>query len=67
MVGSDDATVGRWVASLAQSCGNEAPESRQHFDVWSFGTAADDAGTSSYFGKMPPQTVEDLEWGCRIL
>lgn len=37
----------------------QPPKSRQHFDVWSFQTAA---GESSYFGKMPPQVVENLLW-----
>lgn len=31
----------------------------QHFDVWSFGTAD---GDSTYFGRMPPQVVENLLW-----
>jgi adenine-specific DNA-methyltransferase len=41
----------------------------QHFDVWTFRTADDDpdgdddtAGTGSYFGKMPPQVVENVLW-----
>lgn len=35
------------------------PDSRQHFDVWNFQKAD---GESSYFGKMPPQVVENLLW-----
>lgn len=31
----------------------------QHFDIWTFPTAD---GESSYFGKMPPQVVENLLW-----
>lgn len=38
---------------------SEPPDSRQHFDVWSFQTAD---GDSSYFGRMPPQVVENLLW-----
>lgn len=37
----------------------DPPASRQHFDVWQFGS---DGGGSSYFGKMPPQVVENLLW-----
>jgi ParB family transcriptional regulator, chromosome partitioning protein len=32
------------------------------FDVWQFATADDDAGTPSYFGKLPPQIIENLLW-----
>jgi hypothetical protein len=35
------------------------PESRQHFDIWNFQKAD---GESSYFGRMPPQVVENLLW-----
>lgn len=59
LTGTDDRTVARWIASKADESGNDAPESRQHFDVWSF-QASD--GDSSYFGKMPPQVVENLLW-----
>jgi len=38
---------------------NQAPESRQHFDIWQFPTAD---GDSHYFGRMPPQVVENLLW-----
>ena len=40
----------------------QAPESRQHFDVWSFKIADKDAGAQSYFGSMAPQIVENLLW-----
>jgi hypothetical protein len=33
------------------------PESRQHFDIWQFQSAD---GESSYFGRMPPQVIENL-------
>lgn len=63
LAGPDEDTIGRWVSAKAQECGNaDAPESRQHFDVWNFQSSADDAGTGSYFGKMPPQIVENLLW-----
>ena len=62
-VGVSVGTVNNWLSEI-QSVGNlnEPPESRQHFDVWSFPTTSDDAGTGSYFGKMPPQVVENLLW-----
>lgn len=61
--GPDEDTIGRWVSARAQECGNaDAPDSRQHFDVWNFQTSADSAGTASYFGKMAPQIVENLLW-----
>lgn len=60
--GPDEDTVGRWVSAKVQDCQNaDAPDSRQHFDVWTFPTA-DDAGTGSYFGRMPPQVVENVLW-----
>jgi DNA-binding transcriptional regulator YdaS (Cro superfamily) len=63
MLGVTQPAVGDWVKEKRSSAGIfQAPESRQHFDVWSFGTADDDAGTGSYFGKMPPQVVENLLW-----
>jgi DNA-binding transcriptional regulator YdaS (Cro superfamily) len=53
-------TVGEWLEGKRKSAEFfQAPESRQHFDVWSFQTAS---GESSYFGKMPPQVVENLLW-----
>lgn len=61
--GPDEDTVGRWVSAKKNEFGNaDAPQSRQHFDVWSFGNAPDDVGTQSYFGKMPAQIVENLLW-----
>lgn len=55
----DEATAHRWIASKAQDCGNEAPASRQHFDIWQFSKSNSD---STYFGQMPPQVVENLLW-----
>jgi hypothetical protein len=34
----------------------------QHFDVWSFASAGQDAGSASYFGALPPQVVENVLW-----
>lgn len=55
----DEATAHRWLASKLQECGNEAPDSRQHFDIWQFSKSN---GDSTYFGQMPPQVVENLLW-----
>lgn len=53
-------TINTWLSEMPKMAElNEPPESRQHFDVWSFQTAT---GDSSYFGKMPPQIVENLLW-----
>jgi len=61
LAGPDEDTIGRWVSAKAQACGNaDAPESRQHFDVWHF--AMPDSDASSHFGKMPPQVIENLLW-----
>jgi DNA modification methylase len=58
--GPDEDTVGRWVSAKTKEFGNaDAPQSQQHFDLWNF-TKAD--GDSSYFGRMPPQVVENLLW-----
>jgi hypothetical protein len=57
-------TINGWLSDF-QSVGNlnEPPESRQHFDVWTFPSARDgSAGSTSYFGVMPPQVVENLLW-----
>jgi hypothetical protein len=57
-VGVDEATVSRWLQQR-QVSEMQPPDSRQHFDVWSWQSSA---GESSYFGKMPPQIVENLLW-----
>lgn len=59
-IGVAQGAVSKWLSDFG-SIRNliEPPESRQHFDVWSFHAAA---GNSSYFGKMPPQIVENLLW-----
>lgn len=60
-LGVSEATVSGWFKER-KSAETEPPDSRQHFDVWQFQTSADDAGQGSYFGKMPPQVVENLLW-----
>lgn len=55
-----DRTISEWLREKRNSADFAQPlESRQHFDVWQF-QAAD--GDSSYFGRMPPQVVENLLW-----
>jgi hypothetical protein len=62
-VGVDQATVSRWLdAYSANADFASPPESRQHFDVWQFQTADQDAGQQSYFGALPPQVIENLLW-----
>jgi DNA modification methylase len=59
-LGVDDKTVAAWTAEKTAAAGNSAPPvSQQHFDIWSFTKAN---GESSYFGRMPPQVVENLLW-----
>jgi hypothetical protein len=58
-------TVSDWAMAEIQRIGDSplAPESRQHFDVWQFPPARDDtAGSNSYFGRIPPQVIENLLW-----
>lgn len=58
--GPDEDTIGRWVSAKRTEVQNaDAPESRQHFDIWQFGS---DGGESGHFGKMPAQVVENLLW-----
>lgn len=52
-------TVHDWLARKKNEFVNQAPASRQHFDIWVFHTAS---GDSCYFGKMAPQIVENLLW-----
>lgn len=41
----------------------QAPESRQHFDIWQFATTdRESGGQQSYFGAVPPQVLENLLW-----
>lgn len=40
----------------------QPPDSRQHFDVWSFQASDADITGGRFFGRMPPQVVENLLW-----
>lgn len=59
-VGITDQTATNWISKrrIDPEFG-EPPSSQQHFDIWQF-QASD--GESNYFGKMPPQVVENLLW-----
>lgn len=62
-LGVDHTTIGKWVVDFGKRAEiHQAPDSRQHFDIWSFAQADDSAGTESYFGRMPAQFVENLLW-----
>lgn len=53
-------TIEDWcVAKTADADFTTPPASRQHFNIWQFQKAN---GESSYFGRMPPQVVENLLW-----
>lgn len=59
----DQKTISNWLGEMENIPKFlEAPESRQHFDVWSFHTSSNNAGTPSYFGKLAPQIMENLLW-----
>jgi hypothetical protein len=62
-IGVDQKTISNWLGDYAKSQNFlQAPESRQHFDVWQFATADKDDGQQSYFGAVPPQVLENLLW-----
>jgi hypothetical protein len=43
--GPDEDTVGRWVSAKSNELENaDAPESRQHFDIWQFPTTDRESG-----------------------
>jgi len=60
-LGVSEGTISEWFKNR-KSAETEPPESRQHFDVWSFTTADKDAGSQSYFGAIPPQVIENVLW-----
>ena len=62
-IGVEQRTISNWLEKI-RDCGKflEQPDSRQHFDIWQFQTADQDAGQQSYFGAVPPQVVENLLW-----
>jgi transposase len=57
-IGVSEATISEWF-DKRKSAENEPPESRQHFDIWTFPTSDSVGGV---FGRMPPQVVENLLW-----
>lgn len=58
-IGVDHDTAAGWLSEQRKDAGfRQPPASRQHFDVWNFQAGGD----SSYFGRMPPQVVENLLW-----
>lgn len=61
---SQSNTVRTWIHEKRKSAEFvDAPESRQHFDIWQFPTTDRDAGgQQSYFGAVPPQVMENLLW-----
>jgi hypothetical protein len=63
-IGVDQKTVSNWLGEYADSRKFlDPPESRQHFDVWSFPTTdRESGGQQSYFGAVPPQVMENLLW-----
>lgn len=66
-VGVDQATINRWLADAkAQICADASPPpSRQHFDIWQFAKAGQDAGQQSYFGALPPLRPLRFQHKCR--
>jgi hypothetical protein len=50
--GTDHKTIAKWLGEFTASAVNSPPDSRQHFDIWQFATADQDAGSQSYFGAM---------------
>jgi hypothetical protein len=62
-VGVTQPTISGWLIKFGKSAEfYKPPVTRQHFDIWEFATADDDAGTPSFFGKVPPQVIENLLW-----
>lgn len=63
-INADHTVVGDWVLEKRNSAEfQQAPESRQHFDVWQFPTTdRESGGQQSYFGAVPPQVIENLLW-----
>lgn len=63
-IGVTHPTIHEWTVEKRKSADfYNAPESRQHFDVWQFPTTdRDGGGQQSYFGAVPPQVVENLLW-----
>jgi hypothetical protein len=50
--------INEWIVRFTADAGNRTPpDSQQHFDIWEFPKADQDAGAQSYFGALPPQVV----------
>jgi hypothetical protein len=64
VIGVDHATLARWMTVSTETIVQDEtpPASVQHFDIWEFRKADNSAGMESYFGRMPPQVVENLLW-----
>lgn len=59
-MGVPKSTVDEWLSEKRKSADfGQPPASRQHFDIWNFQKADGDSG---FFGRMPPQVVENLLW-----
>lgn len=63
-IGVTHPTIHDWTVEKRKSAEfYNAPESRQHFDVWQFPTTdRESGGQQSYFGAVPPQVLENLLW-----
>lgn len=63
-MGIADRTISEWLREKRNSADfAQAPESRQHFDIWQFATTdRESGGQQSYFGALPPQVIENLLW-----
>jgi len=61
-IGTPQQTINDWLndRKTADADFRSPPASRQHFDIWQFGQT--DAEESGFFGRMPPQIVENLLW-----
>jgi hypothetical protein len=51
-----------WIERPPTTRPEQPPDSRQHFDVWSFSNLPPRLGGRGFFGQMPPQAVENLLW-----
>lgn len=59
-LGIDQATVARWLMQMRQMAEmHKEPDSLQVYDLWQFQQAR---GDSTYFGKLPPQVIENVLW-----
>jgi hypothetical protein len=59
-IGMPQQTVNEWIIEKRKNLDSDnPPESRQHFDVWSFQNADKDAGQQSYFGGLGTNVEQD--------